>query len=440
MLNNNFNSDKRGASERSLFFILSLSVISTQIIYLSYTFSGIEVQAYNIFGIIFIVLFSLIGFRNSRIILYKRRKIFPLVLLMIAMMFAAAVSVVGAFFTLGDLAQFSKGFAELAFVNIFAISVIIFLGKYRYLHADYFLRLLIGVLSISCLYQFLAIYFKVINDIDLDSLIWPLISSWTPSEEDISIGGKGFFLAIRHGGFSNNPNTLATLLIAAIPLSLYFASSGQKWMYFVVSIFFIAMLTTLSRSGLLGLGVSLMVMGFIGDRLPVKRVAFGLSALMTLPLIIYFIEQQFDLSLLSRFLDILYFRLSESNYQDSPRSSLFTAGIDMFSKSPFFGVGINSSPVILGDYEIFKVTGGSLHNYWLELLVALGVFVIPYFLYYIYFLYESFTSKGIYSKALFASLCGLIVNASFHSSLAGIPVQIFILLLYLASLAPKTND
>ncbi len=425
---------------RILMFLLTAFFCTVLLSHLQYSIGGISIMAYQIFGIIFVICFWLHKLIRPRSNLARKQDVAPLISLYLFITLGAAVSSVGVFIMLGTYTQFLKGLFEIVFMNIFLISLVLFLGENKYADAKKFLYILLIFTSLSCFYQFFAIYFQLSSGIFLDELIWPKISSWTSGDQALMLVGSGEAKGFRHGGLLGSPNTMATLLICAVPISLYFSQTRTKWMLVLVSIFFISLISGMSRSGMFGLAIALLSMLLVSGQLRFRQLFFGFFYLISIPILIYILEDFLGISIISGFLELLTYRLSEgSSYEDSSRYQLLIAGLDMLDQSPIFGVGINSSPIILQDYPIFSVTGGSLHNYWLELFVAHGLFVIPSVMFYLFLVVKSISFRNIYSKAMFASLCGLIVNGFFHSSMAKFGIQVFILLLYMCSLAIQSS-
>jgi hypothetical protein len=397
-------------------------------------------MAHQVVGIIFVVCFWLSKLIRPRSSLAKKQDVVPLIFLYLLMIFGAAMSLVGAFMMLGAYTQFIKGFLEIVFMNIFLISLVLFFGENKYADAKKFLNILLIIAGLSSFYQFSAIYFQLSSGIFIDDLIWPNISSWSSSgNSGRALIGSGEARGFRHGGFLGSPNTMATFLICAVPIALYLSQVKTRWMFILVSVFFLSLLSGMSRSGIVGMVVALLTMLLIGERRRLKQLIVGFGLLVLIPILIYISEGWLDINIISGFVELVTNRLSNSSYQDSPRYELLLAGLDMFYKSPIFGSGINSSPILLQEYPIFSVTGGSIHNYWLELFVSTGFFAIPSVIFYLFLIFKSSSLQNIYYKALFVSLCGLMVNGVFHSSIAKPGIQVFIILLYMCAIAERVR-
>ena len=422
-----------------LIFLLTTFFCTVLLSPLEYSIGGISIMAYQLIGMVFLIFFWLHKLLQTRSSLARKNDVLPIIYLFILIILGAAFSSIGAFIMLGTFTQYIKGFFEIIFMNIFFITLILFLGENKYEDAKKFLYILIFFTTLSCFYQFFTIYFQLNYGILLDNLIWPKISSWDGIDESKLLIGSSEARGFRHGGFLGSANTMATLIICALPISLLIFQSKSKWMIFVVSIFFISTLSGMSRSGIAGMVIALLAM-FISSG-PIKLRSLFLTALYLSLIIIflYIVENFFGTSYISGFLELLIYRSEVESYQDSSRYQLLLAGLDMLDQSPIFGVGINSSAILLQNYSISIVTGGSLHNYWLELFVASGLFAIPAVTLYLFMLFKSIKTKNIYSKALFATLCGLLVNGFFHSSIAKPGIQVFIVLLYLCSLTVQYN-
>ena len=437
MKNNEWLGARKSLRHSFLMLVLMAFFCTVSLSHLQYSIVNIKIMAYQVIGIIFIVCFWSDVFIRSRSIPVSKQDVFPFIFLYLLMLFGAAISSIGAFLMLGSYTQFMKGFLEIAFINIFFISLFLFLGEHKYVDAKKFLLLLLFMAGLSCVYQFFAIYFTLSSGIDLDELVWPLISSWTPGAENRVIGLGTAITGFRHGGFSGSSNTLATMTICAVPIALYLLQSKTKWMFTLVLVLLFSLLAGMSRSGIVGMAVTLLAMVIIAGRPRFAQVIVVCAAIISIPLFILIVELWIEVDVISTFFDIVVYRLTNSSYQDSPRFEALLAGLDMIDRTPIFGSGINGSPVLMQEYPVFSVLGGSLHNYWVELFADAGLFAIPSVVYYFCLLLKSISLKNIYYKALFASLCGLIVNGCFHSSIEKPGIQAFIILLYMCAIAER---
>jgi len=138
----------------------------------------------------------------------------------------------------------------------------------------------------------------------------------------------------------------------------------------------------------------------------------------------------FDLGFINGIYDLAVARSSDRPYFESARWSLVLAGVDLFEKSPIFGNGLNSSPVLLEGYSVVATTGPDLHNYWMQLFVERGVFSILRVLFYGFILFQCYKFKNIYSQALAVSILCLLVNSMTNNGLAHPFVQLSIVCMY----------
>jgi len=424
---------------RFLNFLLFIFFCTVLFQNLQYAVGGIRIMGYQIAGIIFLLFFWSNKFISPRSVLTKKQDVLPLIILYLLMILGAAISSVGVITMVGTFTQFLKGFLELLFFNIFLISLIMYLAENKYSDAYKFLHFLLIMAGLSCVYQFFAIYFMLSAGVSLDDLIFPNLVNSDRGDQSEMLIGLNETTGFRHGGFLVSPNTMATLTICVVPITYYLANIKTMWLLTLVLIFIISLLAGLSLSGWLGMAVTLLTMLLLAERRSLKKFVFSFGLLLSLTTLIVMIDWWLDSNIILGFVDILEYRFMNTNYLESTRYEGTMAGLDLFSKSPIFGSGINSSTLLLQDYPIFSLVGGSIHNYWLELFVSVGLFAIPTVAYYLFFLFRSRTLKNIYYKALFVSLCGLIVNGFFHSSIAKPGIQAFLVLLYLCAIAHQKH-
>lgn len=164
----------------------------------------------------------------------------------------------------------------------------------------------------------------------------------------------GFDMRLCAAGIFANPNDLARILVVGIGLSLYFFDGGRPGMFKPfwlgsAGVFFYALTLTLSRGGLIGLFVTLLVISYfrVGARLT------ALAAVLALPaLALVGGSRQTDLS------------TSEGTGQQ--RVQLWSDGFVAMKSSPLFGIGLGKYPEL--------TNGLGAHNSFVEAYVEVGFF------------------------------------------------------------------
>ncbi len=417
--------------------ILILVLIALGMVSLYYRILGMRVYLFDLVSIFFIALVSIYFSRLKTVKRLKIQEVSPLVLLISLMFLADAISIIGVLGN-GDgdsLIQFSKAIAYRFTLSVFMISLLIFnaLCEFKYSHS--YLKILITMVLLSSLYQFIFIFFTLSLDVNLDKLIWPLLSfgSWVPMETDPRIGGGAVnFLFIRHGGFAGNPNVLIAQIICVIPIIAALAvSTSAKRLTILVFIFILSMLATLSRSGMAAVVIIFLLFPLffkVGSSAYTK----GLILFVFFASLLFGIDWYLDLGVIDGLYKLAVARIQGESYFESSRYRLVQAGIDMWSAYPIFGVGLGSSPVLLEGYEITQLTGASLHNYWLQIFVEKGIFAIVTLVYYLYIFYSGIRQGNRYGSALSLSLVCLFVLGFSNNALASPFIQVFLVVLFCA--------
>ena len=124
-------------------FLLTIFFCTVLLSHLQYSIGGISIMAYQLVGIVFLLFFWLHKLIRPRSTLAKKQDVVPLIFIYLLIILGAAMSSVGAFMMLGTYTQFIKGFFEIVFINIFIISLVLFLGENKYADAKKFLNILL---------------------------------------------------------------------------------------------------------------------------------------------------------------------------------------------------------------------------------------------------------------------------------------------------------
>ena len=122
---------------------------------------------------------------------------------------------------------------------------------------------------------------------------------------------------------------------------------------------------------------------------------------ISIPVIIFF-EQ------ISMLLTIRFQGLSLSNLFGD-RVDLWNVGIKIIKENPYFGVGLNNSPLALDGFNIVRTTGRNLHNYYLENIANFGLMGFTLiFLVWIYMI-SCFKRIKYFSSSITIALISLLV-------------------------------
>ena len=426
-------------SIRPLHFILQLSMVCFGLVSLSYNVLGLRLHLYIAVSFFFIlgVFFYFLkvkALRRSSI-----SKIESILALIVILFIADFLSVFGAVSTGNSLilTQFAKGLFQSFFVTLFLMCFLIFNAINEFRYAEGYLRILCSMVFCSCIYQIAYIVFLLNYNINIDDIVWPILSfgSYVPLEKLGMLGGTLLsFEFVRHGGFAINPNLLVTQLICVIPFALMVTIlRSRKWAFLLV-IAVISMLLTISRSAFLALAMISILTPIVNWRF-FSRYFYRILDFLCVAICAAFIADNFfDKGFIAGMLELSMLRSSGESYFETSRYSLVLAGIDMFSSYPVFGSGLDSSPVLLLDYPIISLTGPSLHNYWIQLFVEIGILGIFRVLFYGYIIIDCYKINNIYSKALMVTIVCLLINGISNNGLAHPFMQLFIMCLYCCAL------
>ena len=401
-----------------LFFFVLLGIPSLFI-----SVSSATVNFHEIFGtlITLAVVFFLLFSKNKITLSFLKASIVPLLVLIIVLL-CDLLSFIGLLnnFELSALSQFSKSIIYRILFFIILFSYILYSAITRFMYAEQHLKVFALIVAASSLYQFIAIAVFLTLGESLDETLWPLLTagSWEPWEQDMRLGGEEIpFTFIRHGGFAGNPNILVLQILAVFPLVSSMKIISTSSVNTLIScIFVISLVLTMSRSALIGLGV---VAALLILRLLIKlRFNFKSIAVFAVlsPLLGYSALLLFGADALMGFYDLFTYRLRDFSYWDTPRGQLTTVGLGMYADAPIFGTGAGTSPVWLSKYSIAEVTGSSLHNFWLQKMVELGVFSLGHVL--VFVLYFSHASRRGFGFPFLLSIMPLAVIGLSNNALS----------------------
>ena len=427
-------------------FLLYIFLAAVSIASLSYSIGGLRVSLFNLTGAVYLafIIFSFIYM--GRIKIYQKKIILIPILLIISVFISEIISIFGLIYSLPESSfqQFSKLLFNSIFLKLSLIAFLLHQAATNFKHSDRLLFFYLLCLGISCLYQMMAIFSAIALDIRLDEIFWPILTfgAWEQDLSGLDFGtaGGAYSFTVRHGGFAINPNLHAAILICAIPLTILLGTMRSRFFIWIAGFFTLSLLFTISRSG-----IAVLVFSFTFFFLrqifksPVKLVKFIIYASAVI-FSLGALFEYYEIFSLIEIVDTAFRRSLEGGYFESSRYFLLLAAYDMLSQSPILGVGLGNAPVHLENYPIYQVSGPSLHNYWVSMMVERGVFFFPIIFYYLYLFITAFKIKGPYSQALGISLLALAGIGMFNNSIASIQIQIFLLLIYCASIKDATAN
>ena len=401
------------------FFLILIGVPS-----LFLTVSSATVNFFEIIGLFVILPATFFwAFLSCKIpITVAKTVLFPFLALIIVLL-CDVFSFLGLIFNFESYA--ASQFFKAIIYRTFFFSILTFYILYsivtKFVYAEQHLRILVLVIVASCLYQFVSIGIFLASGESLDEAIWPLLTvgSWEPWDQDMRLGGEEIpFVFIRHGGFAGNPNILALQIFLVLPVVVFMRVFEKRYVTTSIAcICIVSLLLTMSRSALVGMGAVAAVLiyrALFKFHFDLKLVA---RSVVLIALLGYSGVFLFGVDALTGFYDLFTYRLNDFSYWDTPRGQLTSVGLDIYSDSPIFGTGAGTSPVWLSKFSISEVTGPSLHNFWLQKMVELGIFALGHVLVFLLFFYHA--SRGGFGLPLALSVTpvavvGLSNNALSH--------------------------
>ena len=336
---------------------------------------GIMISPFQIFGLIFLILFIYrIAYEKKIIVINKAAKY--LILIMSMIFFVKLLGFIPALYfgsnlSDGFISQFLKGILYESFSTLLLIFMIMFIFEDKIRDKYQLINYFFVFVLISCFYQFSQLAAMLFFQIDLDSIIWPMISYNYIFENSLldPLGGEGHIDFFRAGSFYGNPNAYAGFLILGFSMStIFFIFSKNKKYLFLALIIFISIVLTLSRSGLLGALIILFLISIFYIKSLIKRYKKYLIVVFIglITPIIYFYE----------YTKILFVRLN--NFDISAmfggRYDIWSAGISVIDNNPIFGYGHNNMPQTLDYYAATAYAGRDVHNYFIESIINYGIF------------------------------------------------------------------
>ncbi len=423
----------------TLKFLASLIIITAMMPAWQYNV-GIRLIAYNLLGVLFIACTIFYHLVNVKFTLKMAKPVKQLLILLTVFYCVKLFSIIGLYTYFSQhpqlideaIIQFLLGIVmELYTLVLFICLASLFCRLSQKGRHDLILVFVFSIFC-SCLYQYLSLYYLLNKGIDLDSIIWPFLSYGlqenytTLATQAIGNTDEMFF---RAGGFAINPNALAAQLVTITPFLILHAIYRNKKFLFLTVIVIVSMIFTMSRSGLLALGIGLVLLCFMEYKALLKKFKIPIILLSVTLVGLAIVFGEF-------FIDIIAVRFSGGA---GHRNSLNGISFEIWSQSPLFGTGYNaSSAAVLSYTELIGETGTNLHNFWLIKAVELGVFgLMTYIFLHVYIIYAVSRDLNVYAKSFICSIVGLTVAGLFNNAMSGFPLQLFVLLFFCTSILFK---
>ena len=296
------------------------------------------------------------------------------------------------------LAQFAKGMVKFLIHFFFLLAGVAYVARRG---ERYFWRTLgwfLGGIAVNAGYGVLQLLAARAGT-NLDSLF---IKPLTGGASSINIYGAVSGTSVyRPNALTGDPNHLAIMLcipllvLLPIYLRLERGHRWKPWLAALLGFLFIVELATLSRSGLLGLGLGLLVLAF-----PYRR--YILSRQLLVPLagvvvIVAFVVR----SRLHYFEVVLRSRIQTGGRSTSAHFGVYDFVPQVLHMHPLFGLGLNNFSVY---YEfVTGKTNWGPHSFYVALMVETGVVGTALFAAFLWWIFHRLAAARALGRALTAA-------------------------------------
>jgi hypothetical protein len=288
------------------------------------------------------------------------------------------------FFDLGtkqSLDQFTKGMVKFVLHFLFLAAAVAYLvqrGRWFYWRAVGWFTL--GLVA-NCVYGILQLLSaKAGHNLD-KTLLSPLTGGASSINVYGQVGGQSVY---RPNALTGDPNHLGIMLIipllSLLPVYLRMERGRLKtWLALTLAFMLVILLATLSRSGLLGLGVGLLVLA-----LPYRRYLWTRALLLPLAgvavVLAYVLYSRW-----SYFSVVLRSRVQTGGASSSAHFAVYHFIPQVIHSQPLFGLGLNTFSVY---YEfVTGKTNWGPHSFWVALIVETGLVGLVLFICFLRYVY-----------------------------------------------------
>jgi O-antigen ligase/polysaccharide polymerase Wzy-like membrane protein len=294
--------------------------------------------------------------------------------------------------------QFGKGIFKWAVHILFLVAGISYLGR----RSERFYWLTIGTLTAGIVFNAVYGVLQLVaaqGGRNLDSAV---LSPLTRGASSINIYGAVAGQSVyRPNALTGDPNHLGIMLIVPLlillPVYLRLEKGHRlkKQLAVGLAFLFVVELATLSRSGLLGLGVGLLILAIPYRRKLISReLLVPLAAALALVAIVVLSRYDF------------FETVIRSRFQTGGRSTSAHFGVydfipNVLSGHPLFGLGFNTFSVY---YEsVTGKTNWGPHSYYVALLIETGLVGAVVFAVYLWYLFRRLRALRAIGRALAAA-------------------------------------
>jgi O-antigen ligase len=294
--------------------------------------------------------------------------------------------------------QFGKGIFKWAIHILFLVAGISYLGR----RTERFYWLTIGTLTAGIVFNAIYGVLQLVvaqGGRNFDSAV---LSPLTRGASSINIyGAVGGQSVYRPNALTGDPNHLGIMLIVPllILLPVYLRlEKGHRLrtqLAVVLAFLFVVELATLSRSGLLGLGVGLLILAIPYRRKLISR-ALLVPLAAALGLVAIVVLSRYDF-----FETVIRSRFQTGGSSTSAHFGVYDFIPNVLSGHPLFGLGFNTFSVY---YEaVTGKTNWGPHSFYVALLVETGLVGAVVFVVYLWYLFRRLAALRGIGRALAAA-------------------------------------
>jgi O-antigen ligase len=297
------------------------------------------------------------------------------------------------------LEQWSKGMIKFLLHFLFLVAGIAYLARRSERFYWHTLTAFVAGITANAVYGIVQLAAAEVADVNLDqSVLAPITGGASSINIFGAIEGRSVY---RPNALTGDPNHLGIelilplLMLTPIYLRLERGHRLRLPLALLLSFLLVIELATLSRSGLLGLGVGLLVLA-----LPYRRRLVSRDLLLPLAgvaaLLVGVVATQWDF-----FRTVLRARVDTSGSGASTHFDVYGFIPDVLSSNPLFGLGLNNFSVY---YEF--VTGRTNfgpHSFYVALLVETGVVGAALFAAFLWYLFRRLGRTRAIGRALAAA-------------------------------------
>ncbi len=299
--------------------------------------------------------------------------------------------------TADGVAQFGKGMVKFAIHVLFLVAGVAYLAR----RSEAFFWRTIGAFVAGMVFNAVYGVLQLVaaeggGNLD-DAVLSPLTGGASSINVYGAVEGRSVY---RPNALTGDPNHLGIMLIVplliALPVYLRLERGHRLRapLAFTLAFLFVVELATLSRSGLLGLGVGLFVLA-----LPYRRMLASRALLVPLgaavALVAIVVLQRLDF-----FEQVVRSRLELGGRSTSVRFGIYSFIPDVLSAHPLFGLGFNNFSVY---YELVTgKTNWGPHSFYVALLVETGLVGTVVFAVFLWYLFRRLRAARAVGRALAA--------------------------------------